>query len=123
MVTRMLDYANLLLSCGFRVFANNDASWSYIFFSDGTSIGYVDILWQEFRFCTVHKPSSAYGSNFESHNTPYPTIDDARRTFTFRPSWVKGAVPKHKDLEEFLKSSDHLQELKNDDKTRLVSEP
>ena len=93
----MQDLIDSIKAQGLQVYGPEELS-SYVFFTDGTRIGYAQNARVEgISFSTVHKPSSQVGTGFK--------VDSMQGALDHSPAWAYGrdrsAVVKYKDFAEF----------------------
>ena len=98
-----------ITSCGFDVYMH-DPKDSYLFFTDGTAIGYLqyDNL-SGYTITTVHKPCSSNGAGFqvERHYSGPLSQEVLERAFiTTAPRWARSDKPvvKYKDMQAYLEA-------------------
>ncbi len=106
------QYAKLLKSNGFDIIVPEEPSTWFLFTKDN-KIGKVDYdRYGEFRFASVHKPSSKWGTGFGLGSTYEPTIARAMYAIDMlKPSWdrSKGFPEKYKSPQEYIEKHNYLE--------------
>jgi len=96
---------------GFKVYMRKPSD-SYMFFTDGKSIGYFQSdKYRPATISTVHKPNGTTGTGFRVVDDADPkNKKDLERGFDFCPNWASGrdraSVIKWRDMAEFLEDND-----------------
>ena len=94
---------------GFDVYMRNpDDTWLY--FTDGKSIGYLEDGRLGFNLSTVHKPNKQAGTGFQiERDAGYFDAYMLRRCFVGVPHWAplrdRDSIKKYRDMSEYLNES------------------
>jgi hypothetical protein len=98
-----------IAALGFDVYAPEKGLTSYLYFTDGTNIGYL----QNDRFrgptlSTVHVSNRTTGTGFSLDQPARLDRDELEKAFVIAPSWASGSelasVVKYADIAAFVKS-------------------
>jgi hypothetical protein len=100
-----------IAALGFDVYAPSDPYWqSYLFYTDGTRIGYMEGGFEGWRLSTVHVPNRITGTGFSLHSygeSAALTKEELEAAFAIAPPWASNlelaSVRKWPSLEAFLK--------------------
>lgn len=103
------EVISTIAALGFDVYQSTSPAWrSYLFFTDGTRVAYMQTEFGALTLSTVHLPCRECGTGFRLDNPAALTREELERGFIIAPNWAsatdRAAVRKYADAAAFLKS-------------------
>ncbi len=94
---------------GFSVYMRKDSD-TWLLFTDGKNIGYLEDGPYGFNFSTVHKPNTTSGTGFQiGRNENDFSEADLKNCFVAVPSWAdsrsRASVAKYRDIAEYINAT------------------
>lgn len=97
---------NAVQAAGFEVWMRDPMQDTWLLYTDGKNIGYLQDGWRGISTATVHVPNTTSGTGFLSDEF-IPVIDreTLERAFMHSPTWAdsrsRESVKKYRDMEHF----------------------